>query len=103
MRTPTIFGVAVLAGALALAACGKSNSNQPTGSGVVKPPKIDKMASLGTGEGTVNLVAWAGYVENGSNDKTVDWVTPFEKSTGCKVQREDRRHVRRDGHAHEIR
>ncbi len=82
MRTPTIFGVAVLASALALTACG---SKQPTASGVVKPPKIDKLASLGAGEGTVNLVAWAGYVENGSDDPSVDWVTPFEKSTGCKV------------------
>ena len=29
---------------------------------------------------------WAGYAEDGSKtDKTVDWVTPFEKPTGCKV------------------
>ena len=26
-----------------------------------------------------------GYAENGSNDKTIDWVTPFEQQTGCKV------------------
>ena len=25
------------------------------------------------------------YAENGSNDKTVDWVNPFTKATGCKV------------------
>jgi putative spermidine/putrescine transport system substrate-binding protein len=43
------------------------------------------MKSLGTGEGQVNIVAWAGYVENGSNDPKVDWVSDFEKSTGCKV------------------
>ncbi|MFD0532509.1 ABC transporter substrate-binding protein [Actinomadura luteofluorescens] len=41
--------------------------------------------SLGQGEGQVNLVAWAGYAEDGSNDPKVDWVTPFEKQTGCKV------------------
>src|ERR671928_131111 len=40
---------------------------------------------LGEGEGEVNLVAWAGYVEDGSTDPKVDWVTPFEKATGCKV------------------
>ena len=26
-----------------------------------------------------------GYAEDGSNDPTVDWVHPFEKDTGCKV------------------
>jgi putative spermidine/putrescine transport system substrate-binding protein len=33
----------------------------------------------------VNLVAWAGYVEDGSTDPKVDWVSDFEKETGCKV------------------
>jgi len=41
--------------------------------------------SVGTGEGSLNLVNWAGYAEDGSNDKTVDWVHPFEKATGCIV------------------
>jgi putative spermidine/putrescine transport system substrate-binding protein len=50
-----------------------------------KPPKIPALQNLGKGEGQVNLVAWAGYAEDGSNDKTVDWVHPFEKQTGCKV------------------
>ena len=40
---------------------------------------------LGEGEGEVNLVAWAGYVEDGSTDPKVDWVTDFEKETGCQV------------------
>ena len=40
---------------------------------------------VGNGEGQLNLIAWAGYAENGSNDKSVDWVTPFEQQTGCKV------------------
>jgi putative spermidine/putrescine transport system substrate-binding protein len=40
---------------------------------------------LGAGEGQVNLIAWAGYVEDGSTDKSADWVTPFEKETGCQV------------------
>lgn len=39
----------------------------------------------GEGEGEVNLIAWAGYVEDGSTDPAVDWVTPFEDATGCKV------------------
>ena len=36
-------------------------------------------------EGQVNLVAWAGYAEDGINDPKVDWVTAFEKETGCQV------------------
>jgi putative spermidine/putrescine transport system substrate-binding protein len=43
------------------------------------------LKELGQGEGQVNVVAWAGYVENGSTDPNVDWVTGFEKETGCKV------------------
>jgi putative spermidine/putrescine transport system substrate-binding protein len=44
------------------------------------------MASLGKGEGFVDIVAWPGYIERGATDKAYDWVTPFEKSTGCKVR-----------------
>ena len=40
---------------------------------------------LGPGEGRLDIVAWPGYVERGESDKAYDWVTPFEKSTGCKV------------------
>ena len=48
-------------------------------------PNIAMQKSLGKSEGTLNLIVWAGYAENGSNDKTVDWVNPFTKATGCKV------------------
>ncbi|HIC8840536.1 TPA: ABC transporter substrate-binding protein [Aeromonas veronii] len=40
---------------------------------------------FGKGEGQLNIVAWAGYVERGETDKNYDWVTGFEKETGCKV------------------
>ena len=40
---------------------------------------------VGKGEGKLNLVAWVGYVEDGSTDPSADWVTPFEKETGCQV------------------
>jgi putative spermidine/putrescine transport system substrate-binding protein len=43
------------------------------------------LQELGQGEGRVDLIAWAGYVEDGSTDKKVDWVTPFEEKTGCQV------------------
>jgi putative spermidine/putrescine transport system substrate-binding protein len=39
----------------------------------------------GDGEGQLNIVAWAGYVERGDSDKNYDWVSGFEKETGCKV------------------
>ena len=45
-------------------------------------------ATLGPGEGTLNLVAWTGYVVGGTGGEQVqgyDWVTPFETATGCKV------------------
>ncbi|HHQ4756569.1 MULTISPECIES: ABC transporter substrate-binding protein [Aeromonas] len=41
--------------------------------------------TLGKGEGQLNIVAWAGYVERGETDKNYDWVTGFENETGCKV------------------
>lgn len=41
--------------------------------------------TVGKGEGTLNLVAWSGYAENGSTDPRIDWVQPFEKRTGCRV------------------
>jgi putative spermidine/putrescine transport system substrate-binding protein len=57
---------------------GKSNSSLKGKGG--KP-----MDKLGKGEGKVSLIAWAGYVESGQTDPKVDWVTGFEKQTGCKV------------------
>src|SRR5690606_27833815 len=39
----------------------------------------------GAGEGALNIVAWAGYVERGETDPAFDWVTKFEENTGCKV------------------
>ena len=41
--------------------------------------------SIGPGEGEVDIVAWPGYIERGESDKNYDWVTGFEKSSGCKV------------------
>ncbi|MCX8501744.1 MAG: ABC transporter substrate-binding protein [Alphaproteobacteria bacterium] len=44
------------------------------------------VSSIGKGEGEVSIVAWAGYIERGANDKAYDWVTGFEKETGCIVK-----------------
>jgi putative spermidine/putrescine transport system substrate-binding protein len=40
---------------------------------------------IGEGEGQVNIVAWAGYIEEGATDPAYDWVTQFEADTGCQV------------------
>lgn len=45
----------------------------------------EMMKELGQGEGSVDIVAWPGYIERGETDAAYDWVTGFEKETGCKV------------------
>jgi putative spermidine/putrescine transport system substrate-binding protein len=75
---------AICALAVALTGCGSTSGG---GSGTAGPalPKLSAPSSLGANEGELNLIAWAGYAEDGSNDKSVDWVHPFTKQTGCKV------------------
>jgi putative spermidine/putrescine transport system substrate-binding protein len=48
-------------------------------------PVHAQLESVGEGEGQVDIVAWAGYIERGETDKNFDWVTDFEAKTGCKV------------------
>lgn len=45
----------------------------------------EMLKEIGAGEGQVNIVAWPGYIERGETDPKFDWVTKFEKETGCKV------------------
>jgi putative spermidine/putrescine transport system substrate-binding protein len=77
---------AVAAIALVAAACGTSGDEGNGGggaTGATEPAKT--FSSIGEPEDELNLIAWNGYVENGSNDPNYDWVTPFEKDTGCQV------------------
>ena len=62
---------------LAFAAAGCGGGGGKSGSEAKK--------EVGAGEGKLNLIAWAGYVEDGSTDPKQDWVTPFEKQTGCQT------------------
>lgn len=76
--------------ALALAACGDSGSESSGGGGTaggsgMQVPDLKPLDKLGEPEGQVSVLAWPGYVEDGSNDPKVDWVSPFEKSSGCQV------------------
>jgi putative spermidine/putrescine transport system substrate-binding protein len=67
-------------------ACGSSSSSSSQGPGkVTQAPKIPMLQKVGKGEGKLNLIAWAGYVEDGSTDPKVDWVSDFTKQTGCQV------------------
>jgi putative spermidine/putrescine transport system substrate-binding protein len=79
--------VVVVVGTLAvLAGCGGDDDNESGGGGTTTEAAGGPMKqSVGQGEGRVDLIAWAGYVEDGSTDKSADWVTDFEKETGCQV------------------
>ena len=68
MRIHKLTALATMA-VLVVAACGPGTTPKPT---------VDLPDSVGEGEGALDLVAWAGYVEE-------DWVQPFEDSTGCTV------------------
>jgi len=84
--THTIAATAALAALALTTACGGSSGSGSVGSdGKLHPPKMTALKALGQREGAVDLIAWAGYVEDGSDDPKVDWVHPFEKQTGCKV------------------
>jgi putative spermidine/putrescine transport system substrate-binding protein len=65
---------ALAALALVATACGG-------GSGGTPAPSLP--TSIGDGEGTLTVLAWPGYAEDGSTDPNVDWITPFEEATGC--------------------
>ncbi len=72
-RWSAVAGIATMM--LVVAACGSGSSG-----------KIGALKSIGPGEKQLNLIAWGGYVEDGSNDPNYNWVGPFEKETGCKVK-----------------
>jgi putative spermidine/putrescine transport system substrate-binding protein len=95
------FAAGLAALALIAAACSSGGaasvapSVAPTTAGSTEPSAATSTepspaASLGEGEGTLNLVAWTQYVMGGSGGEPVpdggyDWVTPFETATGCKT------------------
>jgi putative spermidine/putrescine transport system substrate-binding protein len=60
--------------ALTLTACQKKEEAAPA-----------PAAAPTTLEGSLDIVAWPGYIERGETDKAYDWVTQFETKTGCKV------------------
>ena len=78
-RGRRIAGTALAIGSIAiLAGCGTAG-----GGGSAAPSEA--VDELGEYEGSVSILAWPGYVEDGSNDPAVDWVSGFEEETGCEV------------------
>ena len=74
-RTAWFVVAGLVAFMLVLAGCGGGGSSSGSSEGGGGGEELQK---LGKGEGEVNLISWAGYVEE-------EWVKPFEKESGCKV------------------
>ncbi|MEW2360033.1 ABC transporter substrate-binding protein [Spirillospora sp. NPDC029432] len=86
MRLRAKVPVAVLAAGAAVLALGGACSGGEDAGEAERPAGAVRVAStLGPGEGSLSLVTLADDLENGGKDPRVDWVTPFEERTGCKV------------------
>ncbi len=70
----------VLAGTALLAGCSSGASHGHAGAATATAA-----ASPGAARGTLHLIVPPGPVQNGNVDPRIDWVTPFEKQSGCKV------------------
>jgi putative spermidine/putrescine transport system substrate-binding protein len=68
-RTAWLIVGGLLAAMLLFAGCGSSSDSSSNG---------EELKKIGKGEGSLNLINWAGYVEP-------EWTKPFEQKTGCKV------------------
>lgn len=67
----------LMVASIALSACAGTGGGEEAAGGPLK--------QVGEGEGALSIVAWAGYIERGETDPAYDWVTQFEKDTGCIV------------------
>jgi putative spermidine/putrescine transport system substrate-binding protein len=74
-------GTIAAAAAIVVSACG---STTPSGSTSKAPPQAGTapQTSIGAGEGQLNLIAWAGYVDK-------SWADAFTAQTGCKINEKD--------------
>lgn len=85
MRYPRFFVFLLIAGML-LAACSPATTPTAAPPMEAEPTKAGgPMQTVGDGEGQVDIIAWAGYIESGKTDPNYDWVTEFESQTNCKV------------------
>ena len=72
-----IIGAAATA-LLVLAGCGGGTSGTSTPGNAPPTAGMKPPATIGAGEGALNLIAWEGYTD-------ASWVDPFTAQTGCKV------------------
>src|SRR5690349_18345759 len=70
---------------LAVASCGDDEPSSG-GDGGFEAPDVPMASELGDTEGSISILAWPGYAEDGTFAKGVDWVTPFEQATGCDAK-----------------
>ena len=85
MHTQRLLKIAAASAAVALVAAGCGGSSDSSSGGSGAPAGAAFAGPVADGEGQVNILAWPGYVEDGSTDPAVDWVTDFETETGCQV------------------
>src|SRR5690606_13758833 len=78
----------LLLAAAHLAACGKKDpeaqnppNQQPDTEAAGDTQAGGLPAAIGEGEGSLDILAWPGYIERGATDAKYDWVTPFEQKT----------------------
>jgi putative spermidine/putrescine transport system substrate-binding protein len=84
-KTIRTWFVVLAALAIVAAACGNDDTSSGSTGGAIEPSKT--YTTIGEPEGALELIAWAGYVEDGTSEggEDFDWVTPFEDATGCQV------------------
>jgi putative spermidine/putrescine transport system substrate-binding protein len=70
---------------LATALVGCQKESAPAATAPSAAPAASAAGAPGANEGQLDIIAWAGYIERGESDKNYDWVSAFEKDTGCKV------------------
>ncbi len=62
---------------------------------------VAQVKEIGAGEGQVNIVAWAGYIERGETDPRIRLDHQVRGGERLQGQRQDRQHVGRNGCADE--
>ena len=73
---------------LVAAACGDDSAEPGSTDSGSEAPAVEVVSEIGELEGELNLIAWHGYTEDGTDYPDSDWITPFEDETGCAVNQQ---------------
>ena len=73
--------IALACATTVLAGC---SGNTKSGGGSEAVLKLEPATPVGAGEGQLNLIAWPGYAEDGSNDPKVDWGIPSRRRPAAR-------------------